>query len=220
MIKEKIVNINVSRKIIAENLLQQICLRNNNFVLEEIKEMEDATLILMPLVENGTIEYDTERTGYDWDESERTIPHYLNILEFLIENKKYAPILEAIFDNPKIKEALENNNVNIFKERAKFYSSGKGYPEPTNYFTLNNMVQILMEDFENISDKKHIFKVINTHYNKDDILLHLAGPEAETRSDIKKIKKKIKEVISTFSYMEIKDELPINPDNGKKQLKV
>ena len=220
MLKQKTIYNHVSKKIIAENLLQQICLRNNEFVLNEIQAMDNALLILMPLVENGTIEYDTDRTGYDWDPSDRKIPHHLNILQFLIENKSYSNVLDAIFANPTIKADLEENNLNVYKERIEWANKGNGSPPPKDHFILKNLLEFVFNSKSTFNETQHVFKVIKDNYSVDNIILHLTGPLMHRESDLKKLKKEIKTKISELSYAELNGELPTNPGNNKKQPKV
>jgi hypothetical protein len=220
MLKQKTIYSNVSKKIISENLLQQICIRNNEFVLNEIQAMENSLLILMPLVENGYIEYDTDRPGYDWDKSNRTIPHHLNILQFLIDNKSYSNVLDAIFANDKIKADLEQNNLDIYQERIEWSNQGKGYPPPKNHFVFKNLLETVFNSKSTLNDTHHVFKVIKDNYSVDDIVLHLAGPLMHRDSDLKKWKAEIKKKISEFSYVELNGELPTNPSQNKKQPKV
>src|SRR5579875_1235363 len=102
--------------------------------------MDDAQLILFPLVENGAIEYRTDRPYYDFDPDEKKVIHHLNILEFLVENKRYAPTLEAIFANPKIKNDLEQKNSAMFEERESDRKYRSGFPEPKGYFMLHDLM--------------------------------------------------------------------------------
>lgn len=220
MIRSRKINPLISKKVIAENLLQQICLANNDFVLKEIELMDDAQLILFPLVENGMIEYRTDRPYYDHDPDERTVIHHLNILEFLVENKRYSPILEAVFSNPKTRNDIEQQNSSMFAERESYRKYRRGFPEPKGYFMLNDVINFVFSNNDNFSDKKHVFTIINNHYSLEQIVFHMVGSDPDSNTNIKELKASIKEKISLFSYEDMNAELSNNPRDNNKKLKV
>lgn len=220
MLRGRTINPLASKKIIAENILEQICLRNNDFVLNEIQDMEDAQLILLPLVENGSIEYESRDVGDDWDETNKTVTHHLNILEFLIENKKYENILEAIFSNKNIKEDLEKQNLEALNEIILSKKYRSRFPVPNGHFMLKNMIDFVFADKDNFNEKKHIFKILNNYYSLDDLVSHIVGSEPTTSIDLQSIKDRLKEKVALFSYTEMNEELDTKVSDNTKKLKV
>lgn len=144
----------------ATSLMNALLSNQMGMVGELLYNMEDSSVLLCPIAENGSMKYSEQL--YDQSETTHKLPHYLNCLEVMSKMPQTHMAFYHIFNNAGIRKDLEEKNV-------EYINKGQ---EPAPFFVLKDVVGLAFNYNMPVKDKTSLLHCLTMYYSLEDLVKH------------------------------------------------